>query len=111
MVDDGMHVGSHGYNHYWWNKLDGSALNEEIDKSLSFLKSIGAHGDDWTACYPYGSSSQDVTNLLRKKGCKLAFTTVTDVANTESDNPLLIPRLDTNDLPKVSMAQPNEWFR
>jgi len=111
MVSDGMHIGSHGYNHYWWNKLDAEALNNEIEKSLTFLKSIGAYHDNWTACYPYGSSSQEVTNLLRSKGCKLAFTTVVDVARTDSDNPLLIPRLDTNDLPKLSTAKPNKWFR
>lgn len=111
MASDGMHIGSHGYNHYWWNKLDNATLNDEIDKSLAFLKSIGAYADNWTACYPYGSSSQDVTNLLRVKGCKLAFTTVVDVANTTSDNPLLIPRLDTNDLPKLAGARTNKWYR
>lgn len=111
MADDGMHIGSHGYNHYWWNKLDNRTLNDEIDKSLTFLKSIGAYSDNWTACYPYGSSSQSVTNLLREKGCKLAFTTVVDVANSKYDNPLLIPRLDTNDLPKESESNTNQWYR
>ncbi|EQB7293153.1 polysaccharide deacetylase family protein (plasmid) [Escherichia albertii] len=111
MVADGMHVGSHGYNHYWWNKLDKITLTEEIDRSLGFLKSIDAYSDNWTACYPYGSSSLDVTNLLREKGCKLAFTTVVDVASTASDNPLLIPRLDTNDLPKLESATINNWYR
>lgn len=111
MAADGMHVGSHGYNHYWWNKLDKQTLTEEIDKSIDFLRSIGSHSDNWTACYPYGSSSQEVTNLLKEKGCKLAFTTVVDVASTSSDNPLLIPRLDTNDLPKISNSATNKWYR
>lgn len=80
MVNDGMHVGSHGYNHYWWNKLDKITLSNEIDKSLIFLKSIDECTENWTACYPYGSSSPEVTSLLREKGCSLAFTTIPDVA-------------------------------
>ncbi|EOV0645034.1 polysaccharide deacetylase family protein [Cronobacter turicensis] len=111
MASDGMHIGSHGYNHYWWNKLDLPSLELEIDKSLTFLKNINTNCDDWTACYPYGSSSNDVVNLLQKKGCKLAFTTVVDVANTKMSHPLLIPRLDTNDLPKAALAATNSWYK
>ncbi|MCP2004358.1 UNVERIFIED_ORG: peptidoglycan/xylan/chitin deacetylase (PgdA/CDA1 family) [Buttiauxella agrestis ATCC 33320] len=111
MVADGMHVGSHGYNHYWWNKLKSQELEQEIDKSLAFLKDINSNSENWTACYPYGSSSDDVVQLLQRKGCKLAFTTVVDVANTKESHPLLVPRLDTNDLPKSSLAETNSWYR
>ncbi|EGF8259408.1 polysaccharide deacetylase family protein [Escherichia coli] len=111
MASDGMHIGSHGYNHYWWNKLDQDQLHSELDKSIDFLKSIGAHSENWSACYPYGSASDDVTEILKGKGCKLAFTTAVDVANTKTDNPLLIPRLDTNDLPKISNAKTNKWYQ
>lgn len=111
MVADGMHIGSHGYNHYWWNKLKPHELELEIDKSLEFLGKVNPNTEDWTACYPYGSSSDEVVSLLQQKGCKLAFTTVVDVANTKKSHPLLIPRLDTNDLPKSSSAATNAWYR
>lgn len=111
MVLDGMHIGSHGYNHYWWNKLEDETLGLEIDKSIDFLKSIGAYNKKWTACYPYGSSSDVVAKTLRDKGCKLAFTTDVKVANSKIDDPMLIPRLDTNDLPKKENASPNEWYK
>lgn len=111
MVSDGMHIGSHGYNHYWWNKLENVELAQEIDKSIDFLKSIGAYSSNWTACYPYGSSSDFVAKVLTERRCKLAFTTVVDVANSERNNPLLIPRLDTNDLPKRANASTNQWYR
>ncbi len=111
MVSDGMHIGSHGYNHYWWNRLGESDLALEIDKSLQFLKSIGAYNENWTACYPYGSSSDVVAKTLRDKGCKLAFTTEVNIANSKINDPILIPRLDTNDLPKLADAAPNEWFK
>lgn len=110
LISDGMHVGSHGYDHYWWNRLSPKALNKEIDLSLDFLVKVGADIDNWTACYPYGSSSDDVVDSLQKKGCKIAFTTVVNTADLSTTNPLLIPRLDTNDLPKKENAEPNFWF-
>ena len=45
-------------------------------------------------------SSDDVEELLKEKKCQLAFTTVVDVVNFSTADRLLIPRLDTNDLPK-----------
>lgn len=110
LISDGMHIGSHGYDHYWWNKLSPAALNKEIDLSLNFLNKVGADTDNWSACYPYGSSSDEVVHCLQQKGCKLALTTVVDTVNLATSNPLLIPRLDTNDLPKKENAEPNIWF-
>lgn len=110
LISDGMHVGSHGYDHFWWNKLKHKELELEIDKSLTFLKSVGSDITNWTACYPYGSCSSDVVSYLKSKGCKLAFTTEPNTVNVEKINPLLLPRLDTNDLPKKADAEPNEWY-
>ncbi|WCE29856.1 polysaccharide deacetylase family protein [Vibrio sp. SCSIO 43137] len=111
LVNDGMHIGSHGYDHYWWNKLDNEQLSSEIDRSIQFLSSLGVDTENWTACYPYGSYSEQVVMKLRDKGCKLAFTTEVDIANLNCIEPLLIPRLDTNDLPKSSSSKPNEWHQ
>ena len=97
LVRDGMHVGCHGYDHYWWNKLDEKSLEVELTRSKEFLASIGCDMHNWTACYPYGSFSEEVVVELEKQGCKVAFTTEVRVADLERDNYLLIPRLDTND--------------
>lgn len=102
MVRDGMHVGSHGYDHYWWNKLDSDSLEIEITKSMDFLSSLGCDMSNWTACYPYGSFSDDVVSSLKKHGCNLAFTTEVNVADIIKNNSLLLPRLDTNDFPPKS---------
>ncbi len=99
MLRHGMHVGSHGYNHYWWNRLEGDDLEMEIDKSKAFLNDIGVDMSMWTACYPYGSYCQEAVDMLADKECKLAVTTEVKIANLEKDNRFLLPRLDTNDLP------------
>ena len=110
LVRDGMHVGCHGYDHYWWNKLSPDALSTELEQSMGFMASLGCDMNNWTACYPYGSSSDEVVAALEKQGCKLALTTQVRVADLAQDHPLLIPRLDTNDLPKEASAEPNHWY-
>lgn len=101
LVRGGMHVGCHGYDHYWWNKLDHHELNVEIEKSMSFLRSIGCDMSNWTACYPYGSASDSVVAELSAHNCKLAFTTEVRLCSL-TEHHLLLPRLDTNDFPPKS---------
>jgi len=110
MRKSGMHIGSHGFNHYWWNNLNEADLANELDLSLSFLGEIGVDLKNWTACYPYGSFDAQAVQMLNDRGCKMAVTTQVDVANLGIAHPLLLPRLDTNDLPKIENALVNEWY-
>ena len=96
----GMHIGCHGYNHYWWNRLDDVKLEKEIDLSLSFLTSLGIDLNNWTAAYPYGSYSESVENILAIKGCKIAFTTEVGIATIENSTRFKAKRFDTNDIAK-----------
>ena len=102
MRQDGMHIGCHGYDHYWWNKLDPEQLDKEITASKSFLESIGCDMSNWTACYPYGGYDNNVINTLKQHHCKLAFTTQVDICDITATSAYLLPRLDTNDLPPKS---------
>ncbi|MPW37405.1 polysaccharide deacetylase family protein [Vibrio sp. B1Z05] len=102
LVRDGMHVGCHGYDHYWWDKLNSDSLKMELMRSKEFLVSMGCDMSQWTACYPYGSSSDSVVKELNLQGCKLAFTTEVKLADINTNSKLLIPRLDTNDFPPKS---------
>ena len=111
MLRSGQHIGNHGYNHYWWNSLTKEEMKEELDLSIAFLNKIGVDMDNWTACYPYGSSSNQVVQALSNLGCKVAFSTEMQVANLKHNHPLLIPRLDTNDLPKSKDSLTNEWYK
>lgn len=106
----GMHIGSHGYNHYWLGSLDYQNQKTEIENSLEFLNLIGADTKHWTMCYPYGNYNETTINLLKEYNCKLALTTEINIADIQKYNKYTLPRLDTNDLPKDKDAATNDWY-
>jgi peptidoglycan/xylan/chitin deacetylase (PgdA/CDA1 family) len=97
--DHGMHIGSHGYAHAWLNHLSPDAQAVEIDRSLEFLQKLGVGAGEWTMCYPYGGFNESLLQILRERRCRLGFTVEPRVADLDVDDPLTLPRLDTNDLP------------
>ncbi|QZA89094.1 polysaccharide deacetylase family protein [Salinarchaeum sp. IM2453] len=101
MANNGMHIGSHTANHYWLDTLSLQDAVHEIEQSLSFLEDINGTTDDWTMCYPYGGYDDTTLELLEEYDCNLGFTTSPRRADTETDSPLELPRLDTNDLPQA----------
>ena len=109
MLKNGQHIGSHGYNHYWWNDLSAVQMSSELDLSTSFLKRLGVDMNSWTASYPYGSYNNQSIKMLEEKGCKLAVTTEVDIATTSKRTRFTMPRLDANDIPKDCNA--NEWYK
>jgi len=112
MVSCGMHVGSHGYDHYWLGSLTKEQQRNEIVKSLDFIREIGGNINQWTICYPYGNFNEDTISLLNEYKCSLGFSTIVDLAYTQNKNDEIykIPRLDTNDLPKQRDSLTNEWY-
>ncbi len=108
MVRHGMYVGSHGYSHVRLGWLSEEEQAVEIDRSLEFLAAVGSDAGSWVMCYPYGDSSDSLLQLLRKRGCAVGLTTEPGLASEDRD-PLLLPRLDTNDLPIWADAAPSEW--
>lgn len=109
MRKNGMHIGSHGYDHYWLGRLSKQEQEREIDLSMFFLNSIGVDMSNWTMCYPYGNYNQDTLQILSDKNCKVALTTEVQIASLSNNHRLSLPRLDTNDLPKDGNAKVNEW--
>lgn len=110
MLACGHHIGNHGYNHYWWSSLNKEEMKEELLLSNNFLKNIGVDMNNWTACYPYGSFNNQIIQMLEEQGCKLALTTDVGIALTSQKTRFIMPRLDTNDLPKDSNSSPNNWY-
>lgn len=113
MVDCGMHVGSHGYDHYWLSSLPKEKQGFEIAKSIEFIKMVGGDVNNWTIGYPYGDYNEDTIALLKQHGCRMGFTTRVAVADLDEDGVdalYKLPRLDVNDLPKDANAEVNEWY-
>lgn len=101
MLKHGMHIGGHGYDHYWMEKLSPEEQNKEVSKTLGFLNYLGINNSYYTYCYPYGSYNEETVSILKSRGFKCAFTTeVNTIALDKVMNPFTLPRLDTNDLPK-----------
>lgn len=113
MVDCGMHIGSHGYDHYWLGSLSKEKQEFEIAKSIEFIKMVGGDANNWTIGYPYGDYNEDTIALLKRHGCRMGFTTRVAVADLDEDGEdalYKLPRLDVNDLPKDSNAPVNTWY-
>lgn len=110
MNRNGMHIGSHGYDHYWLGALDRQKQKIEIEKALEFMTLIGIDTKNWTMCYPYGNYNDETIELLTEHKCKLAITTEVDIADTQKHNRYTLPRLDTNDIPKDKESITNIWY-
>jgi peptidoglycan/xylan/chitin deacetylase (PgdA/CDA1 family) len=95
----GMHIGSHGHAHAWLNHIGPDAQAFEIDRSLDFLKELGIREGEPTMCYPYGGFNDSLLEILRNRQFRVGFTVEPRVADLNVDDPLTLPRLDTNDLP------------
>lgn len=108
MVRHGMYVGSHGYSHVRLGFLPPEEQVAEIDRSLEFLAALGTGLDSWILCYPYGDTSEPLLDILRERHCAVGLTTQPRLASS-ADEPLLLPRLDTNDLPRRADAASCEW--
>ena len=111
LSSEGMHIGSHGYGHYWLGSLTKQKQEIEINQSMDFLREIGADMNNWTICYPYGNSNADTIEILKSRGCKLGFTSAVNIAHATTMNRFELPRLDTNDLPRQKDAEPNSWYQ
>ena len=109
MRRSGMYIGSHGHNHYWLVSLSREDQENEIDMSMKFLKSIGAPTKDWAMCYPYGAYNESLIRILKKKKCKIGFTTKVNTATLSKENAFTLERIDTNDLPP-KRNQPNPFI-
>lgn len=98
MKKNGMYIGSHGHGHYWLDTLSQEQQAQEIMCSLNFLKKIGCNNKKYVFCYPYGAYNKSLISILKKTGCCLALTTQPGICELSKTDPLLLPRLDTNDL-------------
>jgi len=91
-------IGSHGYNHYWWKKINKNEQEMEIKKSINYFKKIKVFDKNFSVCYPYGSYNLQTLNLLKKYKIKFAVTTRVGSVNKKNIKKVYeLPRFDTND--------------
>ena len=107
----GMYVGSHGYDHFWLNSLNTEQQEREVDQALGFLASVGADVTTWIMCYPYGAYDASLLAVLKARNCVVGLTTDVGLASLGFHNPLILPRINTNDLPKNARADMSEWTK
>tara|TARA_Y100000766_G_C18912126_1_gene608895 strand:+ start:3901 stop:4827 length:927 start_codon:yes stop_codon:yes gene_type:complete len=100
LIKCGMYVGSHGSMHYWLNRVSPEKQRHDIASSLNFLEEIGAPTSDWIMCYPYGGYNDDTLSIIKQYGAAIGLTTEIRRAELSKENPLTLPRLDTNDFPQ-----------
>lgn len=101
MKEAGMFFGIHGERHYWLNHLPVEKMQQDILNGLEYFKSV-IDEKYLVVNYPYGGYNDDVLNFCREIGCRLGFSVEARIADLECDNPLILPRLDTNDFPPRS---------
>jgi peptidoglycan/xylan/chitin deacetylase (PgdA/CDA1 family) len=95
----GMHIGSHGVTHRWFTELTADELKNELDASWDFLESVGEEKGQRVICYPYGGYNPEVIDIARNRNYAFGVTVESRIAMPGQDDPMLLPRLDTNDIP------------
>ncbi|MCR5691302.1 MAG: polysaccharide deacetylase family protein [Eubacterium sp.] len=101
MKEAGMFFGLHGERHYWLNQLPEDKMKEDIGNSLKYFESV-IDPDYLAINYPYGGYNQEVVDYAKEIGCKIGFSVEARPVDYKKDNPLTLPRLDTNDFPPKS---------
>jgi peptidoglycan/xylan/chitin deacetylase (PgdA/CDA1 family) len=97
LVKAGMFVGSHGSMHLWLDRVSYEVQKNDISDSLEFLEEVGAATSNWIMCYPHGAYSDLTRSLISEMGASVGVTVESRKAVIGVDDPLALPRLDTND--------------
>lgn len=101
MTRHGMYIGGHGYSHSWLNTLSPAFQEEEIKRTVVFLKEAGVSLGSWVFSAPYGAYNSSLVEILQQNGCRMAVSIKPGTARLNRENAFSLERLDTNDLPKT----------
>ena len=100
MKQEGMVFGNHTESHQWLSNLEFNEALREVEECEDILNEIGVMpSEEKIIAYPYGDVSQQLAVELQIRGYKFGYTTQPTNLTSYQIDPLLIPRLDTNDLP------------
>ena len=109
LLAEGMVIGGHTVTHPLLSTLTLSEQATEINGCMDILSEKLSLETEIFA-YPYGDYDSATLDVLRHRGCSLAFANNGHVV-CDRDRPLEVDRLDTNYVPVSPQAAPNEWSR
>jgi peptidoglycan/xylan/chitin deacetylase (PgdA/CDA1 family) len=93
MIDTGLvEIGAHGYHHVNFTKVDGDKLHQEIHLAKDLLEESLAVKVPYLA-YPWGNTTETVTQMAKEAGYQLAFTTRKKKLTSNKIDFLRIPRV------------------
>lgn len=98
MIDAGMHVGSHTVSHRWLDSLTPGEQWDELADSVDFLRRLGLAADGWTISYPFGGWNDTTIQFASQLGARVGLMVEARPCDLASDDPLLLPRIDANDV-------------
>jgi peptidoglycan/xylan/chitin deacetylase (PgdA/CDA1 family) len=88
-----VEIGAHGYNHVKLTKIAGDQLRQELQHAKELLeKSLGVEVP--YLAYPWGNTSETVTQFVREAGYQMAFTTKKKKIVSTNIDLMRIPRIN-----------------
>jgi glycosyltransferase involved in cell wall biosynthesis len=93
LSDGGVLVASHTRTHPVLNQVSESALEEELDGSLSDVQALGVRSLPVLA-YPHGEFNELVKARVRAAGFRAAFTVASGIADARNIDPFAVPRIE-----------------
>jgi peptidoglycan/xylan/chitin deacetylase (PgdA/CDA1 family) len=111
LVDQGMHIGSHGISHRSWRGLSRYELQTELSKSRQELEDICGMPVNKVAC-PFGGYNRTVLRAIKTAGYFQVYTS--DDGWTESSSwfqarNTILRSYTIEDVAKLVQCKPN-WF-
>ena len=93
MIDTGLvEIGAHGYHHVNFTKVEGDKLHQEIHLAKDLLEECLGVTVPYLA-YPWGNTTDSVTQMVKEAGYRLAFTTRKKKLVSNKIDLLRIPRV------------------
>jgi peptidoglycan/xylan/chitin deacetylase (PgdA/CDA1 family) len=87
-----VEIGAHGYHHVNLTQIDDDKLRQELHDAKNLLEESLAVEVPYLA-YPWGNSTETATQLAKKAGYKLAFTTQKKKLVSTNIDPFRLPRV------------------
>lgn len=87
-----VEIGAHGYHHVNFTRISGAKLRQELHQAKELLQeSLGVNVP--YLAYPWGSTTEAVTQLVKEAGYQLAFTTQKKKLVSNNIDLMRIPRV------------------